>query len=108
MVRCQNTECQKIELFGLYGKKAIYCKSHKQDNMIDVKHKNCIKEGCNIRPNYNLASETKPIYCFEHKTENMIDIINKRCIEEGCKYSRNFNFPNEKKLFIVQFIRKKI
>jgi hypothetical protein len=65
--------------------------------MINIKHKYCIYEGCNVRPNYNLPSEKKAIYCNIHKLPNMIDIGHKCCIHKNCNIRPNYNLPSEKK-----------
>jgi hypothetical protein len=52
--------------------------------MVDIKHKKCEEENCNIQPSYNLPNEKIGMYCYTHKKENMIDVINKRCLEESC------------------------
>jgi hypothetical protein len=75
--------------------KAIYCNEHKKENMIDIKNKRCIEDGCMKHPIFNLPTEIKAIYCNEHKKENMIDIKSKRCIQDGCMTRPNYNLPTE-------------
>jgi hypothetical protein len=88
----------KLPTFNLPTEtKGTYCFEHKQENMIDVKHKRCQFENCMKRPNFNLPTETKGIYCFEHKQENMINVKNKRCQFENCMKHPNFNLPTETK-----------
>jgi len=77
--------------------KALYCKNHKKENMIDVINKRCCENNCMTRPNYNLPTETKALYCFEHKKENMIDVTNKRCCQDNCIKQPVFNLPTETK-----------
>ena len=36
----------------------------------------CKKDGCSIRPCYNVPNETKPLYC--HKDNNMVNVKDKR------------------------------
>ena len=55
---------------------------HKLENMIDIRHKKCIHEGCKIRSSFNFENEKIPKYCFEHKKPNMIDIISRTCIQK--------------------------
>jgi len=76
---------------------AILCSQHKLENMLDVKSKRCIFEGCITMPTYNLPTETNAVYCSEHKLENMIDVKHKRCIFEGCMTRPNYNLPTETK-----------
>ena len=49
---CIEKGCNKITNNNLQGEKAIYCFTHKQNDMIDVKHKKCIYEECINRPTY--------------------------------------------------------
>ena len=53
--------------------------------MIDIKHKKCIFENCNIQPHYNYENKKQAIYCAKHKLDNMIDIKHKKCID--CIYT---------------------
>lgn len=34
----------------------------------------CKKDGCSIRPCFNVQNETKPLYCFAHKEANMVNV----------------------------------
>ena len=71
---------------------------HKEENMVDVKHKTCIHEGCKTRPIYNKEGEKKALYCSEHKLEGMVNVIDKiMCIHPGCKTRPTFNKEGEKK-----------
>jgi len=76
---------------------AKFCFIHKEENMIDIKHKTCKHENCKTRPCYNLENETKALYCIIHKQENMVDIVHKKCKYENCKIQPTYNFENEKK-----------
>lgn len=42
--------------------------------MINVIHKKCIFEDCNILPLYNFEGEKTAIYCTIHKKDDRIDI----------------------------------
>lgn len=98
MPRCRVPECKvKQAIFNLPGETiGICCSIHKEESMIDIKHKKCIYDNCNIRPIYNLPNEKIAIYCANHKLKNMINIIDKKCKSEGCKIIPNYNFANEK------------
>ena len=63
--------------------------------MVDVKHKRCLEENCDKRPNFNLPNEKIGIYCSVHKKIDMVDISHKKCLEENCDTQPNFNLPNE-------------
>ena len=96
MPRCRVADCNiKYALYNLPGESpGICCAKHKEDGMIDVKHKKCLYENCNIRPNYNYENEKTGVYCSEHKLKDMIDVINKLCIFEGCKSRPHYNYEN--------------
>jgi hypothetical protein len=95
-ILCQEINCQKRCSFNFKGKSAIYCKEHKKEGMIDVKHKTCDENNCNKRPHFNFKGEKQGIYCFEHKKKEMIDVSHKTCEESNCNKRPNFNFKGEK------------
>ena len=104
---CFQEGCLKKASFNISTEtKALFCLEHKQENMIDVKHKKCIHEGCDISSCFNFATETKPLFCNEHKKENMINVTSKKCNHEGCIKTPSFNLPNNKNcLFCNELIR---
>jgi hypothetical protein len=100
---CLNKNCKKEACFNyryydeIIIRKHIYCKLHKLDNMINIKHKMCIK--CNNKiPNYNYKNETKALYCKECSLPNMIDIKSKKCIFESCNTRPSYNYENKKEI----------
>ena len=94
---CKFKDCKKSPLYNKEGEtKALYCFTHKLDEMLDVKHKKCIYQGCKIRPTFNKEGETKALFCLAHKTEEMIDIHSKNCIHPGCKTRPNYNKYGER------------
>jgi EsV-1-7 cysteine-rich motif len=96
MTICKYTSCGKQPIYGLPGEKAEYCVKHKKDDMIDVKHKTCLKKYCEIRASYGLPGE-KAKYCKEHKKDGMINVVSKRCIEQGCETRPSYGLPGQKK-----------
>jgi hypothetical protein len=61
---CIQECCDKRPCYNLEAEtKALYCASHKLENMVDVKHETCIQEGCKKIPNFNLEREIKSLYC---------------------------------------------
>ena len=106
---CKFNNCNIGPVYNYENEKqAIYCKSHKLDNMIDIKNKKCEFDNCNIRPSYNYENEKQAIYCAKHKLDNMIDIKNNKCKTELCFTIVNkrykgfclrcfiYNFPDSK------------
>ena len=53
--------------------KAIMCREHKTDQMVDITHSKCLHEGCEKAPSFGNPGEKKRMYCKEHKSENMVD-----------------------------------
>ena len=99
MPKCRDADCKvKHANFNFPSEKqGICCAKHKEDDMIDIYHKKCIYNCCNILPCFNYNGKISPLYCVQHKLENMIDIKNKKCIFEGCKIKPNYNYINQKK-----------
>ncbi len=69
MTKCK--ECPERAIYG-YKKPPEYCKIHKKDDMVNVKNKRCIEDGCKS------SAQGKTEYCISHGG-------GKRCIEDGCK-----------------------
>lgn len=63
--------------------------------MVNVFHRVCLQEGCNILPNFNFEGEKKGIYCKMHCKDGMINVRHSKCLQEGCKIQACFNFPGE-------------
>jgi hypothetical protein len=82
-----------------------YCKNHKKENMIDVKHKKCEyvdkdnNNKCLLNPSYGIIGK-KATRCLEHKEDNMILIRNDLCKykngDEVCTSRASFNFEGVK------------
>ena len=95
---CIHPDCKKHPVYNNEGeKKALYCVTHKKEDMIDVKHKTCIYPDCKKQSNYNNEGEKKALYCLTHKKEDMVDIMNKKCIHPDCKKIPSYNNEGEKK-----------
>jgi hypothetical protein len=86
--KCQ--ECHKEAIFALPDKKATHCKDHKTDDMVDVRSKTCLYQGCSIKPSFNVKGSKTGLYCFEHKTESMVNVISKRCKHTDCNTQASF------------------
>ena len=83
--------------FNCLGISGAYCSKCKSSDMIDVRHKKCEKENCNIQPTYNFENETTPRFCINHKLDDMVDIKHKKCQHQGCNIRPSYNFENENK-----------
>jgi hypothetical protein len=95
---CKFNNCQKISKFNYNNEtKPLYCSEHKMCDMVDIRSKKCIIEGCNKnQPCFNYENEISPLYCFEHKMPNMVDIKSKKCKFDNCKKRPSFNYINDK------------
>jgi hypothetical protein len=98
---CKKNICKTCGIKALYNYEnfsdGIYCNSHKEPGMIDVKNKKCKYEECTKRPNFNFEGENKGLYCNSHKEDGMVDITHKKCNYEECNKRPNFNFEGENK-----------
>ena len=91
--------CEKCGIrasFNIEGeKRGIRCVSHKDPNMIDVKHVLCII--CKkTRPSYNYKNEKKALYCVTCKDATMVDVTRILCKKCDIKIP-TFNYKGEKK-----------
>ena len=78
MSGCKNENCTKSAGFNFPGKsKRIFCLTHKEDGMINVKSRKCQYLDCKISRVFNFEGEKIPIYCSSHKEEGMINIVTK-------------------------------
>jgi hypothetical protein len=75
----------------------LYCATHKQPGMVDVRNKRCAQPGCTkLSPSFNADGEALGLYCVTHKQPGMVDVRNKRCAQPGCtKLSPSFNADGE-------------
>lgn len=64
--------------------------------MIDLKHKKCNENSCNIRPSFGIDF---PMHCVRHKTNEMKDLVNKFCIHDNCRINCVFGYINEVPLY---------
>lgn len=115
---CKFNNCQFLSKFNYTNEtKPLYCSEHKEINMIDLRSKKCVVDGCNKKqPCFNYENEKTPLYCFEHKKPNMIDIKSKKCMFENCKRRPSFNYENikgplycseHKKINMIDVVSKK-
>jgi hypothetical protein len=94
---CIEVNCEKRASYNIPGNKAIYFKTHKKINMVNVAVRKCKFINCNKQPTHNLINETKALYCSKHKQDNMINITHSKCAQEGCSKIPIYNIPGTKK-----------
>ena len=76
-------------------KQAVYCKSRKLDDMIDVKHKRCIHPNCKMHPIFNYIGIKTPLYCGHHKLKDMVNLKSAMCNNPTCKKQAKYNFKDK-------------
>ena len=69
--------------------------SHFSKKQKKQKRKQCVVDGCETQPSYNMPGETVGLYCKIHKHPGMVDVKNKRCVVDGCETQPSYNMPGE-------------
>ena len=69
----------------------MFCKTHKTDDMIDVKSKKC--KDCSKTATYNFDGK-KGEFCSVHAKEGMIYVYKNKCKEPGCDIRAKYYYPN--------------
>jgi hypothetical protein len=95
MVKCQFEDCTvKNAKFGFENDKPKFCSKHKEDGMILISKRACIK--CHLKESsFGFEGQEKPTYCGDCKEENMINIKSPKCIK--CKDKQPiFGFEGDK------------
>jgi hypothetical protein len=89
-------DCKTRPTFNIEGQtNALYCATHKEDDMVNVLSKTCMYDGCKTQPTFNIEGQTNALYCATHKEDGMVDVKNKVCIYNGCKTIPFFNIEGE-------------
>jgi len=84
-------KCDKPATYKYLGKKEkLYCKIHKQSNMIsaDAERRICIKckeVGKTTRKSFNFLTEKSPLYCKQHSKKGMVNFNSKNRKCQTCK-----------------------
>jgi hypothetical protein len=90
------TGCNKLPSFNYPGvTPAARCGSHREDGMVNVRHRVCQHEGCGTEAKYNLPGEQHGAYCGQHKLKDMERVNTRRCCFDGCDKRASFNSPGE-------------
>lgn len=92
---CGKNCCVKSPSFNYKNMGPKYCNIHKEKGMINVRHKKCLEEGCNVMPVHNYPNKPVGIYCKKHKLDGMIDVKSRKCEHADCKTQPSFNYENE-------------
>ena len=68
MVKCKIHECNKRAGYGYVYKEHIYCKDHKDTDMIDTLNRIC---KCNKRASFGMLNDDFPTCCKNCKSDKM-------------------------------------
>lgn len=115
---CKGEGCDKYAAFGLEkDNKVIYCKTHKEADMINLKFKNQKNKcPCGKNPFYGYKGE-KPKYCAvcrDPDDKNIMNVVDKSC--EDCdkmafytiEGSNKYYCGNHKSDYMINFKKKHI
>ena len=94
--QCVYEGCYLYSSFNLPNEKAKYCKEHRSDNMVDVRHKKCGIDGCIKKPNFNERGTKIGIRCEKHKLPTMVNVLIKKCDILNCETRASFNILGQK------------
>ncbi len=92
--RCK--DCDKKATYGkrMPGKKKgspIYCPEHKKPGMVELTHKKCEYDPCNVSATFGDPAKGISKRCGTHRLKGMIDLKHKRC--ENCSSTAVYGFP---------------
>lgn len=92
---CREGNCKITSSYNYDGLKGEFCFEHKKENMILVRGKFCIHNGCKCLPSCNYPNEKVSLYCGKHKLEGMINNTSKKCLYINCNKIPIYNHINE-------------
>ena len=77
--RCEEEGCASQPAFNVEGEaRGRFCKVHKREGMVDVKHRRCEEEGCASRPSYGLPGHAAS-FCARHHRVGTMRNPNRKC-----------------------------
>jgi len=79
---CEVDGCNTRPSYGPEGGLATRCKTHAEEGMKDVAHKQCEVDGCETIPSFGFE-EGPATRCKTHAEEGMDDVKNKKCVSCG-------------------------
>lgn len=88
---CLYEGCSRHSVYGMRGGRAIYCSTHMQAGMINLRSDKCTYYGCSKIPSFGgLMGE--PLFCADHRQEWMIDVRGNKCVLDGCTKIAMFGY----------------
>jgi hypothetical protein len=92
-IRCSGAGCTKLPSFNYPGcTPAVFCGRHKDQSMVNVRHKVCQQHGCGTEAKYNHPGATNGAYCGTHKDPGMVRVNSRKCEADGCDRRASFNY----------------
>ncbi|CAM9547622.1 unnamed protein product [Chrysoparadoxa australica] len=88
---CNFPGCNKRPTFGTTI--AVRCRSHKTDEMTDVKNKKCESLACPKHPSFGFPGE-QVRFCRAHQLDGMVGARNKRCADTKCNRYAVYGLPD--------------
>ncbi|CAM9198403.1 unnamed protein product [Laminaria digitata] len=68
--RCSHDSCTRQPNFNVAGsKKAMYCREHAENDMVDVSSKRCSNNSCTMFPRWGVLSDSSASVCARHKSD---------------------------------------
>jgi len=81
--KCENCGDRQPS-FGLPGGPRTHCGTCRTEDMVNLRRKPCIGDGCNKQPSYNYPEEKSALYCSDHKLDGMKKVTNRLCAGVDC------------------------
>ena len=67
-----------------------FCKPHKKEGHVDVKHKLCEADGCEKVAHYGSEAEDLVRFCKPHSSDGDVRLAKLRCVAPGCDGPRSW------------------
>ena len=80
--QCESANCTKRRVFALDGQRARHCKTHAEEDEVDVNSKRCESANCTKQPSFALVGQPAR-HCKTHAESGEVDVVSKRC--QGCE-----------------------
>lgn len=71
--QCKYKGCRSIGRYLSTDGVSLYCRNHRQDNLLDVSKDTCRYKGCTLRTYYSYLDKSKKLYCPYHRQYDMIN-----------------------------------
>lgn len=86
---CSHRGCSKLPVYGKQGTtSAIFCAEHHEPGMVNVRDRQCVRQGCSKRPTHGFPADIgnggRSVVCAGHAEEGMIDLeVRKTWVADG-------------------------